>query len=79
MHAAVSAIGAWVQNEGTVTKDHLPHLVSFMRSPGLDREYAMLLLVQLKTNQFVMKKLKALPEFRDLAGELVGLHAGMYA
>ncbi len=79
MHAAVSAIGAWVQNEGPVTRDHLPHLVSFMRSPGLDREYAMLLLVQLKTNRLVMQNLKALPEFRALAGELVGLHAGMYA
>jgi len=79
MHAAVSAIGAWVQNEGPVTTDHVPHLVSFMRSPGLDREYAMLLLVQLKTNRPVMQKLKALPAFRDLAAELVGLHAGMYA
>ncbi|MGB0640749.1 MAG: ATP-binding protein [Myxococcota bacterium] len=79
MHAAVSAIGAWVQNEGPVTNEHVPHLVSFMRSPGLDREYAMLLLVQLKTNQSVMRKLKALPAFRDLAGEIVGLHAGMYA
>ena len=55
------------------------NLVSFMRSPGLDREYAMLLLVQLKTNRSVMKNLKALPAFRDLAGELVGLHAGMDA
>ena len=79
MHAAVSAIGAWVQNEGPVTADHLPHLVSFMRSPGLDREYAMLLLVQLKTNRRVMQNLKSLPEFRNLASELVGLHAGMYA
>ena len=50
-----------------------------MRSPGLDREYAMLLLVQLKTNRSVMKNLKVLPAFRDLAGELVGLHAGMDA
>lgn len=79
MHAAVSAVGAWIQNEGPVTREHLPNLVSFMRSPGLDREYAMLLLVQLKTNQSVMRNLKALPEFRDLASELVGLHAGMYA
>ncbi|TNF32987.1 MAG: AAA family ATPase [Deltaproteobacteria bacterium] len=78
IYAALFSVAAWLNHEGTPTDDELPNVVAFLRSPGLDPEYVFLFLRQVKGNAALMARLKGLPEFRALAGELVRLSAELY-
>ena len=79
IHAAIYAVADWLRNEGTARDEQLPHLVDFLASPGLDPEFRVLFLRQIRSCTDLSARLRALPAFRALAGELVGLHAGLYA
>ncbi|MFZ4578136.1 MAG: AAA family ATPase [Myxococcota bacterium] len=75
--AAVYAIADWLT--GAVVADgKLVNVVKFLRSPGLDAEYQFLFLRRLKAASDLTERLKALPEYRELAAELVHLHTGLY-
>jgi len=78
VYAAIYAVAAWLNHEGTVEDEHLPNVVKFMRSPGLDPEYVFLFLRQINNGAGVHDRLKALPDYRRLAGGLADLHAGLY-
>lgn len=79
VHAIVHSVADWVRNEHDLSDEQLPNLVRFLRAPGLDAEYRVLFLRQVRDRAGLLQRLKALPEFRDLAGGLVALHAGLYA
>jgi len=78
LYAAIFAVAAWLNNEGMVTCAQLPNVVKFARSPGLDPEYVFLFLRQLKRNPKLLQRLRSVPEYRELAGELVALHVELY-
>ncbi len=77
LYAAVFAVAAWLEREGAPTDAQLPNIVHFLRSPGLDPEYLFLFLRELRRNGALFARLKALPEFRALAGELVSLRVAL--
>jgi hypothetical protein len=77
LYAAVFAVAAWLEHEGDATDAELPNVVRFLRSPGLDPEYRFLFLRQIRRAGALYERLKALPDFRALAGELVGLRVGV--
>lgn len=78
IYAAVFSVAAWLVRNGNLKDKHLPNIVAFMNSPGLDVEYTFLFLRQLKQANGVLTRLKAVPEFRELASQLANLHLGMY-
>ena len=78
VHAAVYAVADWLRNEGQLSDEELPAVVTFLNSEGLDPEYWLLFLRQLKPRRDLLDRLKRLPEFRELASGLVDLHAGLY-
>lgn len=73
--AAVFAVAAWVA-DNTVEDAELPNVVAFARSPGVDPEYQLLFFKHLARRPLLMRRLKGLPSFRDLAAELVDLRVG---
>lgn len=77
VYAAIYAVAAWLNHEGKVRDRDLPNVVKFLRSPGLDMEYVFLFLRQV--NAELRTRLKGVPEYRDLASQLAGIHAGLYA
>jgi hypothetical protein len=79
VYAATYAVAAWLRTTDDVTDAQLPNVVRFLRSPGLDAEYAFLCLRQVRRNEALFKRLRGVPEFRGLAGELVSLSASLYA
>jgi hypothetical protein len=79
VYAATYAVAAWLRTTDDVTDAQLPNVVRFLRSPGLDAEYAFLCLRQVRRNEALFDRLKRLPAFRELAGELVSLSASLYA
>lgn len=79
VHAIVHAVADWVRHEHELADDELPNVVRFLRAAGLDAEYRVLFLRRVRDRPGLLSRLKALPEFRDLAGGLVALHAGLYA
>jgi len=78
LYAAIFSVAAWLSQGGEVSDDQLPNVVSFLRSPGIDPEYVFLFLRQLKRNPELMNRLKAVEEYRALAGDLVSLKVGLY-
>lgn len=78
VYAAVFSVGAYLVNEATVAERHLPNIVKFLRSRGLDPEYAFLFLRQLKRRAGLLERLRVLPEYRRLAAELVSVQAELY-
>jgi len=78
IYAAVFSVAAWLVHEGEVPDDALPNIVQFMGAKGLDPEYVFLFLRQLKANTALLDRLKVLPAFQKLAGQLVQLHVGLY-
>jgi hypothetical protein len=79
VYAATYAVAAWLRTTHDVTDAQLPNVVRFLRSPGLDAEYAFLCMRQVRRNEALFDRLKGLPAFRELAGELVSLSASLYA
>ncbi len=76
--AAVTALGHYlVQNEARWQPAWAQHLVQFLRSPGLDVEYAFLLLRDLHARTDITERLKVDADYRRLAGEIVSMHATM--
>lgn len=79
IYAAVFSVAAWLVREGELTDAELPNVVRFLCSPGLDPEYAFLFLRQLRAHPDLLVRLRAVPAFRELARQIVDLHAGLYA
>lgn len=74
VYAAVFAVATWIYKEPRLEDAALPNVVQFLRSPGLDPEYAFLFLRYLRgQDRGVWKRLRTLPSFQALAGELVSL------
>ena len=78
VHAAVFAVAAWLCSGEAVSERQLPNVVKFVRSPGLDPEYMFLFLRQLRRAPELLARLRAVPAYRQLAGELVSVQAGLY-
>ncbi|HNU69786.1 MAG TPA: AAA family ATPase [Myxococcota bacterium] len=78
IYAAVFAVAAWLNSSDTIADEHLPNVVTFARSPGLDPEYVFLFLRQIKRHPNLLDRLKTLPEYQALAADLVALHMGLY-
>jgi hypothetical protein len=78
VYAAVFSVAAWLVRASAVPDAALPNIVGFMGSKGLDPEYVFLFLRQLKANAALLNRLKTIPDFRKLAGQLVNLHVGLY-
>jgi hypothetical protein len=73
VHAAVFCVAEYLISNG-LSDEHREHVVTFLRSPGLDPEYQFLFLRHLRARSGkTLDQLKPLPSFRALAGELVGL------
>jgi hypothetical protein len=79
VHAAVYSVADWVRNEAKLTDEQLPGITAFLRSKGLDPEYWLLFLRQIKSRRDLLGRLKQRPEFQELAAGMVDLHAGLYA
>jgi hypothetical protein len=79
IYAATYAVASWLRQGGALTDAQLPNVVRFLRAPGLDLEYAFLFLRHLRPAEDTYARLRALPAYRALAGELVGLQLGQLA
>ena len=77
VYAATYAVAAWLRQGEALTDAQLPNIVRFLRSPGLDPEYAMLFLRQVRRNDALFVRLRGLAEFRTLAGELASVRASV--
>ena len=53
--------------------------MQFLRSPGLDAEYAFFLLRDLHAKTDLTQRLKHNADYRALAAEIVALHAAAFA
>lgn len=72
IYAAVFCIGAYLAQH-PIADAQLPHVQRFLRSPGLEPEFQLMLLRQLRAKApDTLRRLRALPDYRALAGELVG-------
>jgi len=78
VYAAVFAVAAWLCSGEDLSDRQLPNVVKFLRSPGLDPEYMFLFLRQLRRAPELLVRLRAVPAYRKLAGELVSVQAGLY-
>ena len=78
VHATVAAVAHWVVQQGSFDAAWAPHVVRFLRSPGLDPEYAFVFLRSLHRQGRVTDHLRADPGYRLLAADLVQLHVGLY-
>ncbi len=79
VYAAIFAVAAYVVNEVEVADVHLPNVVKFLRSPGLDPEFKFLFLRQVRRGKEELhRRLRQLPAYRTLALELVDLRKELY-
>lgn len=78
IYAAIFAVAAWLNGAEELPDRHLPNVVRFARSPGLDPEYLFIFLRQLKRHPNLLVRLRSLPDYRELAAGLVNLHARLY-
>lgn len=76
VHAATFTIASWLERRPDLADAHLPNVVRFLRSPGLDPEFAFLFLRRLKGSGLLVR-LRALPGYRSLAAELAAIHVGL--
>ena len=78
VYAAIFAVAGYLAR-GTVPDAHLENIVSFITSPGVEPEYQILFLRQLRHRaQKLFDRLKVLSSFRKLAGDLVSLRSSLY-
>ena len=78
IHATVCAVAGWIAERDTFEPDWAPALIKFMESPGLDPEYVILLLRELRERTDALRHLKKLPSFREHSASLVQLNAELY-
>ncbi len=78
LSAAVFSVAAYLCSGVLVPDTALPNIVRFLAAPGLDAEYAFLFLRQVKSSQDLYERLKGLPEFRELASDLMSLRTEFY-
>ncbi|MDD4816536.1 MAG: AAA family ATPase [Victivallaceae bacterium] len=78
IYAAIFAVAGYLATADVPDKN-LDNIVTFISSPGVGPEYQILFLRQLRNrNVKLFDRLKALPEFRELAGKIVNLRASLY-
>ncbi len=78
IYAAIFAVAGYLSN-ATVPDEHLPNIVAFITRPGIAPEYQILFFRQLHARSpKIFDRLKALPEFRQLAGKIVNLRTSLY-
>ncbi len=75
--ACVHTVSSWVARGDELDDAFLPNVVRFLRSPGLDVEFAFLFLRRLKGRGNLLVRLRALPEFRELAAAICAVHVGL--
>jgi hypothetical protein len=75
--ACVHTVASWVARGGELDDAFLPNVVRFLRSPGLDVEFAFLFLRRLKGRGNLLVRLRALPEFREMAAAICAVHVGL--
>jgi len=78
LSAVVFAVAAWLTNGAELPDEALPNVVKFLSAPGVDPEYAFLFLRQVRAKGALYERLKALPEFRSVASNLVSLRTELY-
>lgn len=78
IYAAIFAVAAYVCNLPTLTSAQATNITAFLLSPGLDPEYRILFLRQLKHRSQVFDLLKPDHDFQALAAGLVDIQARMY-
>lgn len=79
VHASVVAVADWTREHADeLTDDQIPNIVAFLRCEGLDPELWFLFLRRIWERTDLAARLRALPAFRALAAELVGLQAETY-
>lgn len=78
VYAATFAVAGALRAGEVVSDDALPNIVRLLRLPGLDPEYAFLFLRHIHPNEALTVRLRALPAFRALAGELAGAQLEIY-
>ncbi|HOC99945.1 MAG TPA: MoxR family ATPase [Myxococcota bacterium] len=76
VHAAVLTVADWLVRRPDVPEAALPNVVRFLRSSGLDPEFAFLFLRRLKGSG-LLTRLRAVPEYRVLAADLASIHIGL--
>jgi hypothetical protein len=76
VHAAVFTVADWLCRHPDLADGNLPNVVRFLRSPGLDPEFAFLFLKRLKGSGLPVR-LRAIPEYRALAANLAAIHVGL--
>lgn len=78
VYAAIFAVAGYLAR-AAVPDAHLENIVSFITSPGVEPEYQILFLRQLRHRaQGLFDRLKVLSSFRKLAGDLVSLRTSLY-
>ena len=78
VYAAIFAVAGHLAT-AAVPDPHLGNIVRFITSPGVQPEYQILFLRQLRHRASkLFDRLKALPSFRDLAANLVALRVSLY-
>ena len=79
LHASIAAVASWISEQPAYDPAWNDNVVAFLHTAGMDPEYVFLFLRDLKARSDATEHLKVSPGYRKLAGELVGLHAGLYA
>lgn len=78
VYGAVFAVAGALRAGFAVGDRELPRIVQFLTLPGLDPEYVFLCLRHIRANEALFARLRALPAFRELAGQLMGLQLALY-
>lgn len=78
IYAAVFAVAAYICNDKAIGETELGNIVAFLQSKGLSPEYKLLFLRHVNSRSGLIARLKPLPEFHKLAGELVSLNSSLY-
>jgi hypothetical protein len=78
IHAVLAATAAWVGEQPAFRPEWVQPLLALLKAPGLEAEYQFVFLRDLKRRGNFTDHLRPHPAFRELAGQLVSLHAGLY-
>jgi len=76
-HQLARAVADWIVLHGRLPDEALPNVVRFLRTPGLGSDVRFLFLRRMKAAGDLLVRLRALPEYRALAAELVGISLGL--
>ncbi|MEW6710794.1 MAG: AAA family ATPase [Candidatus Riflebacteria bacterium] len=78
IYAAVFAVAAGLSERETLSDNQVANVAAFMASPGLDPEFLILFLRQLKYQSRIFDLLKPDKTFQQIAAGLVSIQAMMY-